>query len=146
VHPTLKFPLNALALVGVFQFLIAIIYIGSATAFNAIISMTALALYISYFFPIFFFLLKRLSNDPPKFGPFTLGKLGVPLNIFALSYIIFIIIWMPFPPLLPATGNNMNYAGPLVGAIILFGLMDWCFTGRKRFKVPVAHAAPQFEF
>ena len=144
MHPTLKFPLNALGLVGVFQFLIAVIYIGSATAFNAIISMTALALYISYFFPIFFFLLKRLSKDPPKFGPFCLGKLGVPLNLMALCYIIFIIIWMPLPPILPATGSNMNYAGPLVGAIILFALMDWCFSGRKRFEVPVAHTTRPF--
>jgi choline transport protein len=131
-------PLNALALVGTFQFLIAIIYIGSATAFNAIISMTALALYISYFFPILFFLLKRLSKDPPKYGPFSTGRLGVPLNVVALCYIIFIIIWMPFPPFLPVTGSNMNYAGPIVGAIILFALLDWCISGRKRFEVPVA--------
>jgi hypothetical protein len=30
----------------------------------------------------------------------------------------------------------MNYAGPLCIAVILFALLDWFTTGRKRFVVP----------
>lgn len=44
---------------------------------------------------------------------------------------------MPFPTELPVTGSNMNYAGPLLGALIIGALLDWVISGRKRFKIPV---------
>ncbi|KAF2502854.1 amino acid transporter [Lophium mytilinum] len=144
VNTRLKMPLNALGLVGLAICLLAIINIGSATAFNAFISLPAMALYISYFFPILFFFLRRFSSNKPAPGPFSLGVVGLPINLFAMSYIIFTFIWMPFPTVLPVTGDNMNYAGPLVGAIIIGALIDWFISGRKRFKVPVARERPDY--
>ena len=38
---------------------------------------------------------------------------------------------------MPVTAVNMNYAGPIMGAVILFALADWTVNGRKRFTVPV---------
>lgn len=32
----------------------------------------------------------------------------------------------------------MNYTGPLLGTVIVEALVDWTFSGYKRFKVPVA--------
>lgn len=141
VHPTLKMPVNALCLIAVCLSLLALINIGSSTAFNAFISLPALALYISYFFPIFFLFWRRLSRKHPApvpWGPFKLGKAGPLVNLGAMGYIIFILIWMPFPAILPVDGLNMNYAGPIVGAVILGAVVDWCLNGRKRFRVPVA--------
>jgi choline transport protein len=138
VHPTLRLPVNALALVGVIVFLLAIIFIPSATAFNAIISMQAMAVHISYVFPILFIVLRKIRGQPVGFGPFQLGRLGIPVNIFALCYLVYVIIWMPFPTVLPVTGTNMNYAGPVVGIVIIGALLDWIISGRKRFDVPVA--------
>jgi choline transport protein len=63
---------------------------------------------------------------------------AVAVNLLALAYLIFVVIWMPFPQILPVTGSNMNYAGPLLGAVILGALLDWLIGGRKRFKAPVA--------
>ncbi|KAF2467217.1 amino acid transporter [Lindgomyces ingoldianus] len=147
VHPTLKMPLNALILIGVCLCLLAIINIGSSTAFNAFISLPAMALYISYFFPIFFLCWRRMSRNHPTpipYGPFKLGKFGIPINLGAMAYIIFIVIWMPFPTFLPVDGINMNYAGPLVGAVIVGALLDWIISGRKRFQVPVVRQRPDF--
>lgn len=31
----------------------------------------------------------------------------------------------------------MNYGGPVMGAVIIFALLDWVIGGRKRFQVPV---------
>jgi choline transport protein len=39
---------------------------------------------------------------------------------------------------------NMNYAGPIIGAVILGALIDWIISGRKRFQVPVARHRPDF--
>jgi len=133
----LRLPLNSLALVVVISILLAIIYIGSSTAFNAIISLQAMALCISYMPPITFLAIRRIMGTVEP-GPFNMGRWGLTTNLLAVAYLIFVVIWMPFPQLLPVTGSNMNYAGPIIGAIILGALLDWFISGHKRFKVPVA--------
>jgi choline transport protein len=142
VHAKLEIPVNALRFVAVCICLLALINIGSSTAFNALISLPALALYISYFFPIFFSFWRRLFNSSVSsipWGPFKLDKLGPYVNFGAMSYIIFVLIWMPFPAALPVDGSNMNYAGPIVGVVIVVAMADWSLNGRKRFRVPVAN-------
>lgn len=140
VHPTLKIPINSLLLVGLICCLLAIINIASSTAFYALISLPTIALYISYFIPILFLVIRKLQNRHPAYGPFKLGRWGLPINLFSLVYIIYIIVFLPFPSMRPVTALNMNYAGPLVGAVILMALGDWFISGRKRFSVPIARA------
>ncbi|KAF2023323.1 hypothetical protein EK21DRAFT_81192 [Setomelanomma holmii] len=141
VHPKFKMPVNALCVVAACLCLLALINIGSSTAFNAFISLPALALYISYFFPIFFLFWRRLSTIHPipvPWGPFKLGRAGPFINAGAMCYIIFILMWMPLPGALPVDRLNMNYAGPVAGAVIVAAALDWCVNGRKRFRVPIA--------
>ena len=78
-------------------------------------------------------------------GPWSMGRWGIPVNIFSLVYLIFVIIWMPFPVELPVTGTNMNYAGPVFVAILIGALADWVISGRKRFQVPVAQNLPELD-
>ena len=52
------------------------------------------------------------------------------INIFAICYGIFISIFLPFPSFQPVTWGNMNYGGPLLGAVIVFALCDWVVSGR----------------
>jgi choline transport protein len=129
--------LNALFLVGTIVTCLSLIYIASATAFNALISLQALALHVSYFFPILFILLRKLRGPPPPYGPFKMGALGVPINVFALCYLVFVVLWMPFPQILPVTGDNMNYAGPIFGAVVLGALAHWFISGKDSFKMHV---------
>jgi choline transport protein len=114
-----------------------LINIGSTTALYAILSVSTIALYISYMLPILFLLIHRLRAKHIAYGPFKLGPFGILLNIFSLLYGIYILIWLPFPPFLPVTGTNMNYGGPVMGAVILFALVDGFVWGRKRFQVPL---------
>ncbi|KAF1997787.1 amino acid transporter [Amniculicola lignicola CBS 123094] len=137
VHPTLKLPLNALFLICGVVTLLALIYMASATAFNALVSLQALALHVSYFLPILFMFLRRIRGDPPTYGPFKLGKLGVPVNLFALCYLFYICLWMPFPQILPVTKDTFNYSGPIFGAVIIAALADWFISGKTRFQMPV---------
>ncbi|KAH9870974.1 hypothetical protein J1614_006548 [Plenodomus biglobosus] len=137
VHPTLKLPINALLLVGTIVTLLSFIYIASATAFNALISLQAIALHVSYFLPILFILLRKFRGPPPPYGPFQMGSVGILVNIFALSYLVFVVVWMPLPQVLPVTKDNMNYSGPIFGAVLLGALGHWFVSGRKTFKMPV---------
>ncbi|KAH7406673.1 hypothetical protein DE146DRAFT_743706 [Phaeosphaeria sp. MPI-PUGE-AT-0046c] len=123
-----RVPVKALCSVVSCLFLLAIINIGSSTAFHAFISLPALALYISYCFPTFFLFLCCLNcQSRPRFlwGPSSSANQGPIINLGAISYIDFVLTWMPFPGTLPADRWNMNYAGPM------------CINGKKRFKTPV---------
>ena len=66
----------------------------------------------------------RKITGKVKMGPWSMGRWGIPVNIFSLVYLIFVIIWMPFPVMLSVTGTNMNYAGPVFLAILLGALAD----------------------
>ncbi|KAG9229523.1 amino acid/polyamine transporter I [Amylocarpus encephaloides] len=136
VHPTLKIPINSLLLVGGICCLLSLINIGSSTAFNALISLPTIALYLSYFIPILFLAIRKLQNRHPKYGPFKLGRYGLPINMFAMCYIIYIVTFLPFPSIKQVTAINMNYAGPLMGAIIIIAIGDWFISGKKRFSIP----------
>jgi amino acid transporter len=125
-------------------FILSLIYIGSSTAFNAIISLTTLALYISYFFPILFFMLRKVRGPPLDYGPFQLGRWGIPINLASLAYLIYAATWMPFPIVLPVTAQNMNYSGPIFLVIVIGAFVDWSISGHKRFEVPAARHLPEF--
>lgn len=125
--------------------LLTLISIGNTTAFFAILSLNTLALYISYIIPILFFTLAKLRGDDIRYGPFRLGRFGLLINIFAIVYGIFIATFLPFPPILPVTAQNMNYGGPVMGFVILAAIADWCITGRKRFKAPIQQEQLEME-
>ena len=125
MHPKFRLPFNALALVGVASIIISLFYLLSATAFNAIVSLQAISLALSYVPPILFMLIRKARGQPPEYGPFNLGRYGVFVNAFAVVYLIFIIIWMPFPQFLPVNKDTMNYAGQLLGAVIIRALLPF---------------------
>jgi choline transport protein len=143
VHPKLRMPLNALGLIGVVCFILSLIYIGSTTAFNAIGSLNLIALHLSYVFPILFILLRKIRGPPIAYGPFKLGRWGIPVNIFSLLYLVYVIIFIPFPTMLPVTGSNMNYSGPILIIVVIGAIADWFVSGYKRFQFPVAHYIPR---
>jgi choline transport protein len=84
------------------------------------------------------FAIRRFSNDRPiQFGPWNLGKIGLAVNILAISFCIFLIIFLPFPVILPVTAQNMNYASVVFMGVILFSFVDWVVRGRKRYTGPI---------
>jgi len=135
-HPTLRIPLNALCLVLTIVFLLMLINIASTSAIYAILSLNNLALCTSYLQIVGSFFIYKIRGGQPAWGPFKLGRWGYAINIYAICFLVFIIIWLPFPPYLPVTGDNMNYSGPIFAFILCAALIDWFFWGHKRFAVP----------
>lgn len=117
--------------------LLSTINVGSSIAFNAILSLSSLALFVSYLIPITCMIIKRLRREEIVFGPFSLGRYGFAINLCAWSFGIFICIFLPFPPTSKVTGSTMNYAGPVFGFCLLIALVDWFARGRKHFRGPL---------
>ncbi|KAE9393861.1 putative amino acid permease, partial [Gymnopus androsaceus JB14] len=137
VNPHYHIPIRSIGLVTTIVMLLSLINIGSTVALNAVLSLTTLALYISYLIPITLLFIKRIKKEHVDFGPFTLGRFGFIVNLYAIIYGVFIVIFIPFPPFLLVTGATMNYAAPVFGGVLLLALVDWVVRGHRQFCGPV---------
>ncbi len=134
-----KCPTNAVLAIFASTTLLSLINIGSSTAFNALISLTTLGFYFSYALPILLFAIRRFdsTNRPIAFGPWSMGRLGLPVNLLAIAFCVFLIVFLPFPAQLPVTRENMNYASPVFVAVMLCALANYVLRVRKTFVGPV---------
>ena len=67
-----------------------------------------------------------------------MGKiLGMTVNILAIAFCVFLILFLPFPVYLPVTAQNMNYASVVFLGVIIFSMCDWIVRGRKKYQGPI---------
>jgi hypothetical protein len=81
-------------------------------------------------------IVKRLSGERINFGPWNLGRFGLPINIFAAIYTFVTVIFTFFPPALPVNAVTMNYSCVVYGGVIILGLIYYAVWGRKKFVGP----------
>ena len=81
--------------------------------------------------------IRRVGEKHVPYGPFKLGAWGLPINVFAISYSIILLVFMVLPPYKPVTATNMNYSGVIFGAVLIISLVIWLFYGRKVYKGPI---------
>jgi choline transport protein len=138
VHPTLLVPANATLASGIFQILYGLIYIGSTTAFNSIISMAILSLNITYVIPQGIVLFRGRANVLPK-RYFDLGPIfGPAANAFACLWVSLYTILFCFPLYMPAEVETMNYLSVVLAGILVFIAIHWFAMKRKTFTGPVS--------
>ncbi|KAL9615985.1 MAG: hypothetical protein Q9160_009093 [Pyrenula sp. 1 TL-2023] len=135
VSPRRRVPVRAVALACVATVVLSLPNIGSTVVFAAFTSLSTLALYLSYFVAIACMLLNRfgVGSVPAQLGPWNLGKWGVVVNVYALVHSAYMAFWIPWPSMWPVSAENMNWAGPITGAVLLivagayiaFGRRDW---------------------
>ena len=130
-------PMNAIILTTVAAMLLGLINIGSSAAFYAIVGVTTVALYFTYMMPIIMLTIKRMRGEHIAFGPWRLGKWGLPINIFSIVYSIFISIFMFFPAFIPVTSLNMNYAVVVFFGFVLISASWWFIRGHSQYRGPV---------
>lgn len=130
-------PVRAIILVTIIACLLGLVNIGSSAAFNALTSLSLIGHYTSYVFPIKLMVLRRFGKKEIPFGPWTLGKWGLPINVASMIYSVVLIVFMVFPSYQPVNAENMNYAGVIFGAVIIASISLWFIYGRKVFHGPV---------
>lgn len=144
VSPRSRSPTNAVVLLFVCVSLLSLINIGSTTAFNALVSLTTLGYYFSYAIPTVLFAIRRYNkSDPISFGPWTMGRFGLLVNLLAVAFCVFLVIFLPFPPYLPVTGTNMNYASPVFGAVMVLATLNYVLRARKKFTGPIKEVSSE---
>ena len=112
-------PVRAIILMTFVAMLLGLVNIGSSTAFNALTSLALIGHYTSYLLPIALLVVRRFGTKEIPFGPFTLGKWGLPINLFTIAYSGLLIVTMVFPPYQPLTAENMNYSSLIFGSVLL---------------------------
>ena len=54
-----------------------------------------------------------------------MGRYGVAINVFAMVYTAYIMVFLVFPSFLPVAGDNFNYALPIFAFVIFVALGLW---------------------
>lgn len=132
----------SIILSSVISILLSLINIGSAVAFNAIISLVVAAFFGSYAVPIAILAWRRATGYPLQYGPWKLGRFGLATNIIALVFLVITFIFSFFPIAIPVTGATMNWSCVLWGAIMLLGTFWYYIKQRHVFtgpKVVIGH-------
>ncbi|KAG6368211.1 hypothetical protein INS49_002412 [Diaporthe citri] len=132
-----RVPSRAVVLVSIVVLLLSLLNIGGSSyiALSAIVSLSSTAIYLSYTIILAVVLHARL-NDRIQFRVWNFGRAGTFLNIFALAYTVYAIIWLPFPNYLPVTAANMNYSGPVFGVVLIGAVTLWFVRGRSEWDGP----------
>jgi choline transport protein len=95
-------------------------------------------MYASYILPIMYMALygrSMLSKD--DFGPFTMGKWGLGVNIFAICWLTIAMVFSTFPSMQPVTPQNMNYAIAVMGGWLVVGASFYFVVGNKSYAGPM---------
>lgn len=123
----------------VINLLLALINIGSTIAFNAFISLIVLGYYSAFILAASVMLHKRLTTpeDQLPWGPFRLGRAGVPITVLALLYSIVVGFFSVWPPVVNPGPEEMNYCVLIWGATLLLSLAFWVTYGRKHYVGPM---------
>jgi amino acid transporter len=126
-----RVPVRVLCLQGVIIALIGVLYLFATTVLEAILSVSTIALTISYAMPIVTLLLVGREKLPP--GQFSLGRWGPVLNWVSIIYCLITTIFFFFPSSPDPSPSDMNYAIAVFGIMIVIALFSWFVKGRKMY-------------
>ena len=111
--------------------------LGSIVAFEAMVSIATIGLYIAYAFPIFFRVTLAKKHFVP--GPFNLGRYGISIGWVSVLWVVFISILFSLPVSYPITIETLNYTPVAVGCLLILVLSYWIISGRHWFKGPITN-------
>ena len=121
-----------------FTILISLINIGSTAAFNAMLSLSTTALMATYLISIGSVLNRRLRGPTLPVARWSLGRVGLPVNILALIYATWSLFWSFWPNVYEPTLLSFNWVVVLfVGLMAISGVVYFTHA-RKVYTGPVA--------
>jgi hypothetical protein len=123
----------------IFAVLLSLINIGSTVAFNIVTSLGTGALISSYIVSISCITLKRIRGEELIPCHFSLGKFGLPLNIFSVLFLTLAFIMTFFPTTKNPDAETMNWNILVYGTVVAFSIVYFMLRGRYRYVGPVEY-------
>lgn len=103
----------------IFAVLLSLIVIGSTVAFNIILSISTAGAYACYIVILTTTIYRRFDgNDFPP-TRYSLGSLGLPINLLSLTYLTLAFVFIFFPAAPHPTPVSMNWACLMFGGILM---------------------------
>lgn len=133
VDETWNAPVRALCLQGGLIALVGVLYLFANTVLDAILSVSTIALTISYGAPILALLL--VGRDKlPSGGEFRLGRrLGPVMNWISVVYCAVTTVFFFFPGEPNPPASDMNYAIAVFGIMLVVAIGFWIVKGRYEY-------------
>ncbi|KAJ5807049.1 hypothetical protein N7474_010641 [Penicillium riverlandense] len=131
VDPVWKAPIRALWAQGILISLVGVLYLFSDTVLQAILSVSTIALNISYAIPIVTLLFTGRDQMPPSL--YDLGRWGLALNWISIIYCIITTVFFLFPYTPNPTPSDMNYAIAVLGVMLIASVTFWVIKGSQTY-------------
>lgn len=139
MEPHTALPLYCIGLSTAISVLLALFNIASTTAFNALTSLVIASFYSSFTLSAGVLLHKRLRTAPEHmfYGPFQLGRAGLPVILLSIAYSVIGIFFSFWPATSEVTAMTMNWSVLVFFAVLIFSLLFWAVYGRKVYTGPL---------
>ena len=148
VHPKTQTPIIPAIVIGLIAAIILVINIGQPKIFTVLTSIAIIMIYLAYLMVTGPMLKKRLQGQwPPKDlkegGYFSMGRWGLPVNIFAVAWGALMALNLAWPRAAVYGEPWYNTWGAFVyiGVILGSGLLWYFVKGRHHIGTLESHAA-----
>lgn len=148
IHPRTQTPIVPAIVIGVIATFILVINIGQPKIFTVLTSIAIIMIYLAYLMVTGPMLKKRISGHWPPTdlkadGYFTMGRWGLPVNIFAVLWGVGMVTNLAWPRAAIYGGPWYNTWGAFVyiGVILGSGLLWYGLKGRSHIGILASHAS-----
>jgi choline transport protein len=129
-------PANAVYVTLAYTCVLALIIIGSTTAFNIILSVSATGLFTSYIVVIGTVLARKLRNEPFPASRFEVSRtIGIVVNISAMCFLSVAFLFLFFPAAPAPDAASMNWSILIYGVVVLLSFLYYYVKGRHQYDV-----------
>lgn len=148
VEPRTSLPIRSILITTFVSLLLSLIILGSATAFNDLVSLSVSSLQSSYLVAIGLLLYRRVTggihprksatDDVVSWGPWHMhGIWGIAVNTWACLYLITMVFFSFWPTATPVTASTMNYAVLITGGVVIISLTYYQLWAKRVYTGPV---------
>ncbi|KAF2869233.1 amino acid/polyamine transporter I [Massariosphaeria phaeospora] len=165
ISPRTSIPVYSVTATTVIACILALVNIGSSTAFNGIISIAIAGLFSSYLLVTALLLYRRCTGGvvpanasvegssiadgatytPIIWGPWRLpGVVGIANNVFACAYLAFVLFFSFWPSYAAVTPKTMNWSILVTGFVAVFSTLYYVVWARKTYNGPIVEVEPHY--
>ncbi|KAF2279837.1 amino acid transporter [Westerdykella ornata] len=131
-------PLYSIGITATISILLSLITLGSTTTFSALTGLTVAGFYSAFMVSACVMLWRRLVTPAEKiaWGPFRLGKLGVPVTVLSLIYSFIGWFFSFWPPTTTVTVQTFNWSTVVYFGVMILSMLYYGLRARHTYTGP----------